>query len=331
MKPFRPDVPPPSQLAGAAQAGVSGAAPRWADVEGRLVRTPRRPSIDDPVSLKLQLHSLWQDRLLIGAITLGCTLLATLTSLLLPTRYTATSVLSPVTQRADSTRGLGTLGTIATEVGGSLAALAGFATAGDAARNEALEVLQSEALTEKYIADGQLLPVLYPDKWDPQRHAWRVSGRQVPTLWRANRYFDRSIRKVTISPKTGLVTLTITWSDPQQAARWANDLVRLTNDYLRGKALAETERHIAYLNGEAAKTQMVETRQAVFVVLRNELDRAMLARGSEEYALKVLDPAVPPEEASSPVKKLWAAAGLALGLFLGISFSFLRSAWRESP
>jgi uncharacterized protein involved in exopolysaccharide biosynthesis len=316
--------------AGAAPA-PTGAAPRRPDVESRLGGAPRpRASLDDPVSLKQQLRSLWRDRRLIGVITLASTVLAGATSLLLPTQYTATAVLSPVSQRADSSRGVGSLGMLASEVGGSLAALAGFATAGDQAKNEAVEVLQSEALTEKYIADTQLLPVLYPRKWDEAHHAWRVSGRQVPTLWRANRYFDRSVRKITTSPKTGLVSLTITWTDPKLAAKWANDLVRLTNDYLRDKALDETQRHINYLNAEAAKTQMIEARQAVFSVLRNEYDRAMLARGSEEYAFKVLDPAVAPEEASSPIKKLWVLAGLGLGLFLGLAVSFLRSAWREA-
>jgi uncharacterized protein involved in exopolysaccharide biosynthesis len=310
----------------------TGASPRRADVESRLGGAPRpRASLDDPVSLKQQLRSLWRDRRVIGAVTLASTVLAGGISLLLPVQYSATAVLSPVSQRADSSRGMGGLGALATEMGGGLAALAGFASAGDAAKNEAVEVLQSEALTEKYIIDNQLLPVLYPRKWDAHARAWRVAGREVPTLWRANRYFDKSVRKVSTSPKTGLVSLTITWTDPKLAAKWANDLVRLTNDYLRGKALAETERHINYLNIEAAKTQMVEVRQAVFSVMRNEIDRAMLARGSEEYAFKVLDPAVAPEEATSPVKKLWVLAGLAAGLFLGMSLSFLRSAWRESP
>lgn len=329
-----PHAPQPPHALGAVQTAPrpGGAVPQRADVEGPVGGGVRpRASIDDPVSLKQQLRSLWRDRWLIAACTFVSAALATTAAFLMPIRYSATAVLSPVTQRADSGRSMGSLGALASEVGGGLAALAGFATTADAAKNEAVEMLQSEALTERYITDNQLLPVLYARKWDAQRGVWRVTGKQVPTLWHANRFFDKSIRKVSTSPKTGLVSLTITWTDPQLAAKWANDLVHLTNDYLRNKALAETERHIAYLNVEAAKTQMIEARQAVFSVLRNELDRAMLARGSEEYAFKVLDPAVAPEEATSPVKKLWALGGLALGLFLGTSFSFLRSAWRESP
>jgi len=50
-------------------------------------------------------------------------------------------------------------------------------------------------------------------------------------------------------PKTGLVTLSITWNDPNIAAKWANGLVRMANDYLRDQAIEESERNIAYLDG----------------------------------------------------------------------------------
>lgn len=319
MKPYRPDL--------------LQRRPERADVAPRSMNLRRevRTDLDDPVNLKQQLRSLWRDRRLIAAITLASTLATTVTSFLLPPEYKATIVLSPVLQRADSSSRVGALGALASEMGG-LAALAGLGSPGEMAKNEAIEVLQSEALTEKYIADNNLLPILYKNKWDPRRHAWKVSDpKEVPTLWKANRYFDRSIRKITTSVKTGLVSMTITWTDPVMAAKWANDLVRLTNDYLRNKAIAETERNIAYLNAQAAKTTMLEARQAIFSVLRNEIDREMLARGSEEYAFKVLDPAATPELPSSPVKQLWVAAGLLGGLFLGLTFSFLRTAWREMP
>lgn len=325
MNPYRPDL-----------LQRSPPRPARADLEPRPLgskrrRRRRRRDIDDPVNLKQQLRSLWRDRRLIAAITLATTLLTTIIAFCLPSEYKATVVMAPVMQRADESSRYGAFGALATEMGG-LAELAGLGTPGEMAKNEAIEVLQSEALTEAYIADNHLLQILYARKWDPQRQVWKVSDpKKVPTLWKANRFFSNDVRKVTTSGKTGLVTLTITWTDPVLAAKWANDLVHRTNDYLRGKAIAETERNIAYLNAEAAKTTVIEARQAIFSVLRNEIDREMLARGSEEYAFRVLDPAQAPELASSPIKKLWALGGFAAGLFLAICFSYLRTAWREAP
>jgi capsular polysaccharide biosynthesis protein len=318
MKPYRPDLLQ---------------RPARADVEPRSLslQPAARPDIDEPANLKEQLRLLWRHRWLIAAITLSTAVLTTTVAFLQRSQYQATVLMAPVTQRADSSRSFGALGALATEMGG-LAALAGFGGPGEMAKNEAVAVLQSEALTEQYISSNHLLPVLYEDKWDPSRRAWKVSDpKKVPTLWKANRFFDKTVRKVTSSGKTGLVTLTITWTDPTLASKWANDMVHLTNDYLRNKAIEETQRNISYLNAEAAKTNVIEVRQAIFSVLRNEIDRAMLARGSEEYAFKVLDPAVKPELASSPVKKIWALGGFAGGLFLSVLFVYLRNAWRASP
>lgn len=318
MKPYRPDLLQ---------------RPERADAAPRSLSLPRdlKPDIDDPVNLKQQLRLLWKDRWLIAAITAALTLLTTVISFLLPAEYKASIVLAPVLERADSAGRLGGLGAIASEMGG-LAALAGIGMPGEMAKNEAIVVLQSQALTERYIAQSHLLPILYSRLWDPRRHAWKTDDpSRIPTVWKANRYFARDVRKVSTSVKTGMVTMTITWTDPALAAKWANDLVRLTNDYLRNQAIAEAERNIAYLYSEAAKTTVVEARQAIFSVLRNEIDREMLARGSEQYAFKVLDPAVKPELPSSPDRKLWVAAGLLGGLFLGATFSFFRTAWRAMP
>jgi hypothetical protein len=307
--------------------------PARADLEKPALKLRRPPGgeIDEPVNLKHQLRTLWRDRTMIATVTIATTIVATAISFTMPREYRASILLSPVTQRADASGHFGGLSALESSIGG-FASLAGIGTPGETAKNEALAVLQSEALTEKYISDNHLLPVLYPEKWDRERQTWKVSDpKQRPTLWKANRFFDKNVRKITTSGKTGLVTMTITWTDPLVATKWANDMVRLTNDYLRGKALAESQRNIDYLNGQAARTSVVEVRQAIFSLLRNEIDRAMLARGSDEYAFKVLDPAVEPEMAYSPVKKIWALVGFAGGFFLAVLFSYLRTAWRESP
>ena len=94
------------------------------------------------------------------------------------------------------------------------------------------------------------------------------SPSKVPSLWKANAYFKKKVRTVYNDPKTGLIILTITFGDPHIAAKWANDLVKLTNAYLRDKAVAESERNIAFLNEEAAKSDVVEVREAVYKIMR---------------------------------------------------------------
>ena len=92
----------------------------------------------------------------------------------------------------------------------------------------------------------------------------------------------------------------------------------MTNDYLRDKAIATSERHIAYLKQQAAATDMVGVKQAIYGLMEREINKEMLARGTEEYALNVIDPAQAPEIPSSPRPILWTIAGTLFGVLLSL-------------
>lgn len=237
--------------------------------------------------------------------------------------YQATIVLSPVSNTNTGGMGSG----MASQLGG-LAALAGISVGGDSKKSESLAVLQSEALTEKYIDQNKLLPILYKHDWDDTKGTWKTKSADVPTLWKANQYFKKSVRGIATDAKTGIVTLTITWKDPIIAANWANGLVKMTNEFLRAEAISESERNIAYLSEEAAKTNIVEAQKAIYTILEGEINKAMLARGSEQYAFKILDPARPSEKASSPLKSLWVVIGLFGGFFVSAIIAFAQSSWK---
>jgi uncharacterized protein involved in exopolysaccharide biosynthesis len=286
-----------------------------------------QPAVRNELSARDLAQILWRDRWLIVVVTAVFTGAATLASFLLPKTYRATTVLSAVSRAGAGDGALGGLGSLASQFGG-IAALAGISLDGDTKKAESLAVLQSEALTQKYLAENNLLPILYAKLWDAEEGRWRVSDpKDVPSLWRASRYFKRKLSNVATDAKSGLITVEINWRDPKLAAQWANDLVRLTNRYLRDKAIAESERNIAYLQEEAAKTDIVGAREAIYAVLQNEINKAMLARGSEEYALKVLDPAVAPEKAASPQPLLWIPVGFFGGLLLSLFAVVFRVAW----
>jgi uncharacterized protein involved in exopolysaccharide biosynthesis len=280
----------------------------------------------DEITLKELVLVLWKGRWIVFSVTALVAIAVTAIALMLPDEYKATVLISPVTSSSSSSR-LG--GSAQNSAFGGLASLIGISIGGDTNRSESLAVLQSEALTEQYIRDNELLPVLFAKRWNPAARKWlQTDPTRVPTPWQGNKLFAQKVRLVTEDKKTGLVTLTITWTDPATAARWANDLVRLTNDYLRGKAIRESEQHIVYLNGEAASTDVAQVRTAIYTVLESEIKNVMLAKGPGDYALKVIDPAIPPEKKSGPFRALWALGGMFGGLVLSFLVLFLRGAWR---
>ena len=96
----------------------------------------------------------------IMTVFVGCTVVAILMA---PKIYRASVVIAPVTDAG--TDRLGGLGSLASQFGG-LASLAGLSISSDSKKSEALAVLQSGALTEQYIKEQNLLPVLFHRQWD---------------------------------------------------------------------------------------------------------------------------------------------------------------------
>ena len=287
---------------------------------------------DDQISLGELLRILWNARWLILVVTALCTGAAAIATVLVPKKYDATVLLSPVTNQSGS-GALGSLTSALSQMGGGLGSLVGLSVAGAGGmRAEEIATLQSVTLTERYIRDNDLLPILFKKKWDAAAKRWKVTDPdELPTLWKGNEYFRKNVRTVAESTKSGLVTMTITWTDPVLAATWANDIVKVTNDYLRDKAIDQSERNIAYLTAEAAKTNVVELRTAIYSDIENEIKKEMGARGAAEYALKVIDPAVPAEKQSSPMKALWIIGGAVAGIVLSVTISLIRgTAARDS-
>jgi uncharacterized protein involved in exopolysaccharide biosynthesis len=275
------------------------------------------------ITLRDFLAVTWRKRWLVGAVVIVCTIAGAGAGFLLVKQYRAEIVISPVT---DSPTGIaGGLSSLASQYG-ELASMAGISMSGKGTKEEAVATLSSELITETYVRDENLLPVLYAKKWDAGAERWKPSDpSKIPTLWKANQYFKKSIREVKQDKQTGLVTMRITWSNPIAAAKWANGLVSLTNQYLRDKAINESERNIAYLNEQAAKTSVVEVRTAIYSILKEEVNKQMIAKGRDEYALKVIDPARAPEISSSPTPLLLGALGFAIGAALSALL-----VWRET-
>jgi uncharacterized protein involved in exopolysaccharide biosynthesis len=300
------------------------ASPSLADARSR-----GRPTYDpSQLTLKKFVQLLLHDKWLVLSTTVALTVAAALAALLLPKWYDATILVSPLGQESVG-GGLGGLSSIASQFSG-LASLAGMSVTGDTRKAESIAVLQSNAIAERYIHDNGLLPVLYASKWDAVRKAWKTSDPDdIPTLWKAAQYFKKDICSVDIDAKTGLVTLTVTWKDPEVAARWANGLVSMTNDYLRSKALAESQRDIDYLKLQAERTDEVGIKDTIYALLESELDKAMMAQGTQEYAFKVLDPALAPGRQSFPRPLLWVALGFLCGATISVFAVLIRAHWGE--
>lgn len=280
----------------------------------------------DEIRMKDLVQMMLHYRFRIALFVITCTLIVGVVSFLVQKQYDAVIVISPVTNTSDKTLGGGALGSLS-----GLAALAGMSLGSDSKKNESLATLESQAILQRYIVENNLMPILYEDQWDARRGKWTVTDpKKVPTLWKATQFFKNNVRTVTPDSKTAMVTLKIRWKDAELAARWANGLVKMTNDYVRQAAIAESDRNIAYLTQQAAATDVVGIKQAIYNLLQSEISKNMIARGTPEYAFKVIDPALVPEKAAFPLKKVWVVVAFVASFLLATLVVLARLAWQRS-
>jgi uncharacterized protein involved in exopolysaccharide biosynthesis len=217
---------------------------------------------------------------------------------------------------------------------GGLASIAGI-NLGTNNSAEPLAVLTSREFTAAFIEDLNLLPVLFPRRWDAIAKGWKPSILSSPPDIRdAVRYFNKSVRAVQEEKKTGFITMSVEWSDPKIAADWANLLVDRLNERMRNRALTESALNVSYLKEELASSNLVALQQSIGRVLENELQKLMLAKATKEYSFKIIDHAQPPKWHSWPRRALIMGGGLVFG-FIGsalfiATFHIARLRYRES-
>lgn len=268
------------------------------------------------MDLRLMLARLWAKRWwLTVSVVLFTGGFVAAAFLMVPVYRGTTVVVSADVDRG----GAGGLGSSLGAIGG-LASLAGINLgSGGSHTEEALAVLRSREFTEGFINDNNLMPELFADRWDPVAKRWRGPEKNWPTLAQAFKFFDNDVRNINHDKKTGLISLQIEWHDPVKAAQWANGLIARLNAEMRTREIASTTASLSYLEKELASTSAVDTRQVINGLMETQINKRMFANVTAEFALRVVDRALPPDpkDIVRPKKLLLIALGPTLGLMFG--------------
>lgn len=208
---------------------------------------------------------------------------------------------------------------------GGLAAIAGLGLANQSEHKvEALALLQSRIITNAFITEKNLLPVLFFSEWDAANSRWQHPSHE-PSVWDAERLFSEKIRTISEDKRTGLITLSIDWLDPEIAAAWAAELVHRTNAYIRQNALLTSRSHLDFLEKKLAENNVLEVREAIYKLIEAEMKEYMLAQDESSYVLHIIDP---PVIAKKPIAPKAIFVVLA-ALIAAITSILLLAIWRR--
>ncbi len=207
----------------------------------------------------------------------------------------------------------------------SLASLSGLAIgAGEDNPRKAIAILKSRRLTHKFMEKYNLLPILYDNLWDEHNNAWISAPADTPTYWKAYSLLNEKVRSISYDVETGLIHMRIRWKNPAQAASWANLYAETANDYFRTEALKKSETNLEYLQQTLLTTPQADIRSRISDMIKQEIQKIMMAKGQKDYVFKVIDPALVPEKKSTPKLFIHILVGVLLGTLSGIIFVIIR-------
>jgi uncharacterized protein involved in exopolysaccharide biosynthesis len=289
-----------------------------------MTHAGEQPDRDEGLNLFEMGALLWANKWVVittTAITVG---LALIYALVIPNWYRAEVLL----KLADQKQNQGLLGGLGGGLGG-LASLAGI-DVGETKSAEPVAVLKSREFAGAFITDLNLLPVFFAEKWDASAKRWKSSDPKKQMDVRDGiKYFDRDILSVKEDKKTGLITLTVDWTDAATAAAWANLLVERANDRMRQRAISDADGSVKYLKQELATATVLALQQSIARVLEIDLQKLALANADKEYAFRVIDHAQVPKWKDHPHRSLIILGAFFLGVTGSGAFLVARNAVRR--
>lgn len=256
-------------------------------------------------------------RAFVAGVVLAFWLVAAAAAFLMTPVYQAAIVVLPTT----GTNGMAGGGGMAGSLGG-LGSILGLGQSQSHVAIEAEALLKSQDFVEQFIQDHGLMRQLFANRWNATKSRWRTSwipNSGPPTLYEAYRLFVDKVRSVEQNKK-GVITVTIDWTNPAYAARWANAMIRDINQEMRQRAIRRAQAMIDALNNELKTAHTVEERDAIAHGLVSYVRARALAQARPDYAFTVISSAVPPNKRDyiRPQRLLYLIGGPALGFLFAL-------------
>jgi len=299
-------------------------------VTAESVPADTRP-VDDLFAIRDIVEAIRRRWLLVALVAAACLAFAVFEVVRMRSLYRATITIAP----AAVDRASGGIGSQLSQLSG-LASLVGIGIPSNSTDTEqALAVLESREFTDQFIRKWKLLDQVLPGFADDEEDGPKLPPEQAPIPSRAIDRFNKKFRHVIRDKKSGLVQIQIDWYDPVLAGTMANDMVRQLNSDLRARAIRTSNESLKYLQAELPATESIEVRQAINALIESQEKQRMLATVNEDYAFRVIDPAVAAERNRpvAPPRAAYVLFGLMFGVGVGVFAAWLleRRARRRPP
>jgi len=226
-----------------------------------------------------------------------------------PDIYQATAVLTPAVDEKRPNPALGVLASFGVDVGSP-------------SKVEDLEVLfKSNDLTVRVFGKYNLWPIVLPDRFDPatgkMKFCWtdrllgREKGPRAPGDWDAIRAAKDCLR-VFINNKTGTVSVSFESPSAEGSAAIVKNYLDEGKSRLQEEALDRAVKNKKFIEEQIGKTVDALTRDRLYSLYGQEIEREMMGRNREQFGFRVVDAPRIPDRKLKPHR----IVGLIMSAFL---------------
>jgi uncharacterized protein involved in exopolysaccharide biosynthesis len=236
----------------------------------------------------------------------------------MPNIYRATAIITPSTDEKKQNPALGALASFGIDVGGPT-------------KVEDLETLfNSDDLTVRVFGKYHPWPILLADQFDPStgkvKIAWidRLFGKdneaKAPGDWDAIRA-AKSRLKVSVNKKASTVSISFESPSADGSANIVKYYLDEGKSRLQEEALDRAIKNNKFIEEQIRKTVDTLTRDRLYSLYGQEVEREMMARNREQFGFRVIDSPRAPDRKTGPGRgRAAAAATVFSGVILSIYF-----------
>lgn len=256
--------------------------------------------------------------LAVGLVTLGY-------MFTLPNLYKASATITPSVEEGKQNPALGAIASFGIQVGGP-------------SKVEDLESLfKSNDLTVRVFRKYNLWAAVFPDRFDPKtgtmKVGWaeRLAGKAPapPGDWDAIRAAkDRLV--VSVNRRAGTLDISFESPSPEGSANIVRDYLEEARTRLQEEAFDRANKNKKFIQEQIAGTVDALTRDRLFALYGQEVEREMLARNREQFGFRVIDAPRVPDRKSRPARGRTAVAATLFGAMASFVFFAIRDRRRAA-
>lgn len=252
--------------------------------------------------------------LAVGLVTL-------LVMLQLPDIYQATAVITPALEEKKPNPALGVLASFGVDIGSPT-------------KVEDLETLfKSNDLTVRVFRKYNLWSIVLPDKFDPatgkMKFFWTdrlfrgETGPMAPSDWDAIRVAKDRL-KVFVNRKVGTISVSFESPSAEGSANIVKYYLDEGKSRLQEETLDRAVKNKKFIEEQIGKTVDALTRDRLYSLYGQEVEREMMGRNREQFGFRVVDAQRAPDRKFKPHRVLGAMMFAFLSFFAGFVFFVVR-------